>query len=59
MTIGTAGFTAALSTQALVDGGVAPGDRPVFVTGASGGVGVVTVDLLESIGASRVVGRLP
>lgn len=50
MAIGTAGFTAAMSVQALRDGGVRPEDGPVLVTGASGGVGVVSVDLLASLG---------
>ena len=48
--IGTAGFTAAMSVQALTDWGVAPGDGPVVVTGASGGVGSVSVDLLAAAG---------
>jgi len=48
--IGTAGFTAAMSVQALIDWGVAPGDGPVVVTGASGGVGTVSVDLLAAAG---------
>ncbi|OBF81269.1 quinone oxidoreductase [Mycobacterium sp. 852002-51163_SCH5372311] len=49
-TIGTAGFTAAMSVQALIDWGVAPDAGPVVVTGASGGVGSVSVDLLSSAG---------
>ena len=48
--IGTAGFTAAMSVQALMRHGVAPGDGPVVVTGASGGVGSVSVDLLAAAG---------
>src|ERR1700755_2661488 len=43
--IGTAGFTAAMSVQALVDWGIAPGHGPIVVTGATGGVGTVSVDL--------------
>ena len=46
MVIGTAGFTAALSVVALEDHGVRPGDGPVLVTGATGGVGSVAVNLL-------------
>ena len=41
MIIGTAGFTAALSVNRLERHGLAPGDGPVLVTGASGGVGIV------------------
>ena len=48
--IGTAGFTAAMSVQALVDRGIEPGDGPIVVTGATGGVGSVSIDLLASAG---------
>ncbi|GFG63882.1 alcohol dehydrogenase [Mycobacterium kubicae] len=48
--IGTAGFTAAMSVQALMDWGVTPEDGPIVVTGASGGVGTVSVDLLAAAG---------
>ncbi|MEB4615391.1 acrylyl-CoA reductase family protein [Leucobacter sp. M11] len=50
MAIGTAGFTAAMSVQALQTHGITPGDGPVLVTGASGGVGSVSVDLLSGLG---------
>jgi putative YhdH/YhfP family quinone oxidoreductase len=48
--IGTAGFTAAMSVQALINWGVEPGAGPVVVTGATGGVGSVSVDLLAGAG---------
>jgi acrylyl-CoA reductase (NADPH) len=48
--IGTAGFTAAMSVQALIDWGIAPDAGPIVVTGASGGVGSVSVDLLAAAG---------
>jgi acrylyl-CoA reductase (NADPH) len=48
--IGTAGFTAAMSVQALIDWGVEPSAGPVVVTGASGGVGSISVDLLADAG---------
>lgn len=48
--IGTAGFTAAMSVQALLRHGITPGDGPVVVTGASGGVGSISVDLLAAAG---------
>ena len=48
--IGTAGFTAAMSVQALINWGLAPDAGPVVVTGASGGVGSVSVDLLVAAG---------
>ena len=50
MQIGTAGLTAMLCVQALVDGGVKPESGPVLVTGASGGVGSVAVTLLAALG---------
>lgn len=50
MIIGTAGFTAAMSVQRLQDHGVQPEDGPVLVTGASGGVGSMSVDLLAGQG---------
>lgn len=48
--LGTAGFTAAMSVQALLDHEVTPGDGPVLVTGATGGVGTVAVDILAGLG---------
>lgn len=48
--IGTAGFTAAMSVQALIDWGITPESGPIVVTGASGGVGSVSVDLLAAAG---------
>jgi putative YhdH/YhfP family quinone oxidoreductase len=48
--IGTAGFTATMSVQALIDWGIAPDAGAIVVTGASGGVGSVSVDLLAAAG---------
>ncbi len=48
--LGTAGFTAAMSVQALLDRGLTPGTGPVLVTGATGGVGTVAVDILAGRG---------
>src|SRR4051794_4689869 len=50
MAIGTAGYTAARCVIALEAAGVAPGDGPVLVTGASGGVGSTAVDILAARG---------
>ncbi len=50
MAIGTAGFTAALSLDQLEHHGLPPGDGPVLVTGASGGVGSFAVALLAARG---------
>ena len=50
MAIGTAGYTAMLAVLALEKHGVKPGDGPVLVTGASGGVGSVAIALLARLG---------
>jgi acrylyl-CoA reductase (NADPH) len=50
MAIGTAGFTAAMSVAALERHGLRPGDGPVLVTGASGGVGSTAVAVLAARG---------
>ncbi|KWX57737.1 MDR family oxidoreductase [Mycobacterium sp. NAZ190054] len=48
--VGTAGFTAAMSVNAVRAHGIVPSDGPVLVTGATGGVGSVSVDLLAGLG---------
>jgi NADPH2:quinone reductase len=50
MALGTAGFTAALAVQRLEENGLAPGNGPVLVTGATGGVGSLAVDMLAGRG---------
>jgi acrylyl-CoA reductase (NADPH) len=50
MIIGTAGFTAAMSVARVIAHGIEPGSGPVLVTGASGGVGSVAVNLLAGMG---------
>lgn len=54
MVIGTAGFTAGLSVQGLVEHGVTPEKGDILVTGATGGVGSVAVALLANAGFSVV-----
>ncbi len=49
MTIGTAGFTAAQCVQALIHAGVTPDRGPIVVTGATGGVGSMAVQLLAQL----------
>ncbi len=48
--IGLAGFTALLSLRRLARHGTTPGDGPILVTGASGGVGSAAVALLAHEG---------
>ncbi|HXH24823.1 MAG TPA: YhdH/YhfP family quinone oxidoreductase [Vicinamibacterales bacterium] len=50
MALGTAGFTAGLAVARLEHNGLAPGDRPVAVTGATGGVGSIAVAVLARLG---------
>ena len=50
MAIGTAGYTAMLCVLALEKNGVVPGQGPILVTGAAGGVGSVAIALLAKLG---------
>jgi putative YhdH/YhfP family quinone oxidoreductase len=50
MALGTAGLTAGLSIHALETHGLRPGDGPVLVLGASGGVGSTAVGALAAAG---------
>lgn len=50
MSIGTAGFTAALSVERLISNGIVPDQGPVLVLGASGGVGSMAVSILSKLG---------
>jgi NADPH2:quinone reductase len=50
MQLGTAGFTAALAIHRMEENGQAPGNGPVVVTGATGGVGSVAIDMLATRG---------
>ncbi|CCN33344.1 Putative quinone oxidoreductase yhdH [Vibrio nigripulchritudo SO65] len=60
MMVGTAGLTAMLCVQAILDGGVKPEDGEILVTGASGGVGSVAINLLSVLGykVAAVSGRV-
>ncbi|MCV6586486.1 MAG: acryloyl-CoA reductase [Marinibacterium sp.] len=59
MAVGTAGLTAMLSVMALEDHGLVPGQGPVLVTGAAGGVGSVATAILAHLGheVAGVTGR--
>jgi len=59
MAIGTAGLTAMLAVMALEAHGLKPGQGPVLVTGAAGGVGSVATALLARLGheVAAVTGR--
>ncbi len=50
MAIGTAGLTAMLALHSITDAGVAPGETPLLVTGASGGVGSIAVAIAHARG---------
>ena len=50
MSLGTAGFTAALAIHRMEQNGQTPHQGPIAVTGASGGVGSIAVDMLATRG---------
>jgi len=50
MALGTAGFTAALAIHRLEQNGQSASGGPIAVTGASGGVGSIAVDMLAARG---------
>lgn len=59
MIIGTAGFTAALALLRMQENGQTPGMGPIVVTGASGGVGMLAIDVLTRAGyeAHAITGK--
>ena len=60
MIIGTAGFTAALSLYRMEQNDQRPDMGPVVVTGATGGVGMLAIDVLTRAGyeAHAITGKL-
>lgn len=55
MMIGTAGFTAALSIDAIIKCGITPESNPtILVTGATGGVGSLAIQMLKKAGYQTV-----
>ncbi|GAB2883678.1 YhdH/YhfP family quinone oxidoreductase [Microbulbifer echini] len=60
MALGTAGLTAALCVDRLLEAGAVPQDGEVLVTGATGGVGSIAVALLANLGfrVAAVTGKL-
>ena len=50
MILGTAGFTAALALYRLLENGQVPAHGPLAVTGATGGVGSLAVDIFSRAG---------
>jgi len=50
MALGTAGFTAGLAVVRMLHEGLKPGNGPVIVSGATGGVGSVAIDILAGLG---------
>jgi acrylyl-CoA reductase (NADPH) len=50
MAIGTAGFTAALALKRMLENHQAPAMGPIAVTGPTGGVGSVAIDLFKRAG---------
>ena len=60
MAVGTAGFTAALSLYQMQRNGQTPQMGPIVVTGATGGVGSLAIDILTRAGfeAHAISGKL-
>ena len=50
MQIGTAGYTAALAIHRMEQNGQRPENGPIVVTGATGGVGSIAIDMLDARG---------
>ncbi len=50
MALGTAGFTAGLAVERMEHDGLTPASGPVIVTGATGGVGSIAIDILAGAG---------
>ena len=62
MIYGTAGLTAALSVEKLLMAGNAkPTDGKILVTGSTGNVGSITVELLSNLGfdVTAISGKVP
>jgi putative YhdH/YhfP family quinone oxidoreductase len=60
MGIGTAGFSAAMSLYRMEENGQRPDMGPIVVTGASGGLGTIAIDLLTAAGyeAHAITGKV-
>jgi len=54
MQIGTAGYTAALAIHRMEQNGQTPDQGPIVVTGATGGVGSIAIDMLRGRGYEAV-----
>jgi NADPH2:quinone reductase len=54
MQIGTAGYTAALAIHRMEQNGQSPDGGPVVITGATGGVGSIALDMLSARGYETV-----
>jgi NADPH2:quinone reductase len=54
MQIGTAGYTAALAIHRMEQNGQLPKNGPIVVTGATGGVGSIAIDMLNARGYEAV-----
>ena len=54
MTFGTAGLTAALSVNELIENGIKPESGDILVTGATGGVGSIAIAILSKLGYNIV-----
>lgn len=60
MVLGSAGLCAALAIERLEQNGMSPGKRPIAVTGATGGVGSIAIDILAKRGyhVTAITGKM-
>ena len=60
MALGTAGLTAGLCVRKLLNHGIKPEMGKLFVTGATGGVGIVAMMLLSKLGfeVTAITGKM-
>ena len=60
MAFGTAGLTAGLCLENFLLHGLKPEDGEVFVTGVTGGVGIISLMLLNKLGfnVSAITGKM-
>ncbi len=52
MIFGTAGFTASLAAMTLLKNGLKKSKKPILISGATGGVGIIAIYILSKLGFS-------
>lgn len=52
MVFGTAGFTATFAVMSLLENGLRKSKKPILISGATGGVGIIAIYILSKLGLS-------